>query len=175
MALHEQSVGATDEWYTPPHVFKALGVAFDLDVAAPIDPLPWIPAKRSLTCKGLEATWHGFVWMNPPFGPRNGLEPWLAKFVAHGNGVALTPDRTSAPWWQMFAPKMDRILFVNGKLKFLDTNWRPGESPAQGTSLMAVGERGVAALHAAADSGLGFVVPRVIPAGERDLRKDDNG
>jgi hypothetical protein len=43
--------------------------------------------------------------MNPPFGPRNGIVPWLEKFFAHGNGIALVPDRTSAPWWQRFAPK----------------------------------------------------------------------
>jgi hypothetical protein len=29
MALHEQCTGATDEWYTPPHVFDALGCSFD--------------------------------------------------------------------------------------------------------------------------------------------------
>lgn len=35
MALHEQSVGITDEWYTPPHAFRALGASFDIDVASP--------------------------------------------------------------------------------------------------------------------------------------------
>ena len=42
-------------------------------------------------------TWAGFVWMNAPFGARNGLEPWLAKFFAHNNGIALVPDRTRWP------------------------------------------------------------------------------
>ena len=42
MALHEQSVGATDEWYTPPHVFEAMGCEFDLDVASPGQAVtPW--------------------------------------------------------------------------------------------------------------------------------------
>lgn len=45
MALHKQSVGATDEWYTPPHVFRALGCSFDTDVASPGKSVtPWIPA-----------------------------------------------------------------------------------------------------------------------------------
>lgn len=35
MSLHEQSVGATDEWYTPPYVFDAMDSVFDLDVASP--------------------------------------------------------------------------------------------------------------------------------------------
>ena len=35
MALHEQCVGKTNEWYTPPHVFNALGCSFDIDVSSP--------------------------------------------------------------------------------------------------------------------------------------------
>jgi hypothetical protein len=104
MALHEQSVGATDEWYTPPHVFKAMGVRFFMDAASPgPSVVPWIPAAMHIRADSLETEWVGFVWLNPPFGGRNGLVPWLEKFFAHGNGVALVPDRTSAPWWQDYA------------------------------------------------------------------------
>jgi hypothetical protein len=35
MALHELSVGATDEWYTPRCIFTVLGCTFDVDVASP--------------------------------------------------------------------------------------------------------------------------------------------
>jgi hypothetical protein len=94
MALHEQSVGATDEWYTPPHVFAALGHSFDMDVASPGRLVtPWIPAVTFLTANALSFAWAGFVWMNPPFGARNGLVPWLEKFFAHHNGIALVPER----------------------------------------------------------------------------------
>ena len=34
MGTHEQCVGATDEWYTPAHVFEAMQLCFDLDPAA---------------------------------------------------------------------------------------------------------------------------------------------
>ena len=136
MALHEQSVGASDEWYTPPHVFEAMGVTFDFD-----------PCPARADFDGLTAPWRGFVWMNPPFGGRNGIVPWLEKFFQHGNGVALTPDRTSAPWWQDYAPRADLVLFVSPKLKFLDgRTGEPGKSPAQGTCLMAIGDRGRDAL-----------------------------
>lgn len=30
-----ENAGESDEWYTPRYVFDALGVTFDLDVAAP--------------------------------------------------------------------------------------------------------------------------------------------
>lgn len=159
MALHEQCVGATDEWYTPPHVFEALGCEFDMDVASPgAAATYWIPATRFLTSNSLERSWEGFVWMNPPFGARNGIMPWLEKFFAHGNGIALTPDRTSAPWWQRFAGQAHKVLFIAPKLKFIAHNGRPGTSPAQGTSLMALGSRGVASLHRAADNGLGVLM-----------------
>jgi hypothetical protein len=156
MALHEQCVGATDEWYTPPHVFDALGCKFDMDVASPGRSVaPWIPARTCLTSGSLTAEWRGFVWMNPPFGGRNGLVPWLEKFFEHGNGIALVPDRTSAPWWQQFCPRADAVLFVSPKLKFIDKDGKPGESPAQGTTLLALGDHAVIALARAAQRGLG--------------------
>src|ERR1700755_2258276 len=100
MALHEQSVGRSDEWYTPPHVFEAMGCLFDLDPCS----APAAPSNQWCVTywfgAGLDSRWTGFVWMNPPFGGRNGIVPWLEKFFEHGNGVALTADRTSAPWWQ---------------------------------------------------------------------------
>lgn len=161
MALHEQCVGATDEWYTPPHVFNAMGCSFDIDVSSPGKSVtPWIPAFRFITADSLSEAWCGFVWMNAPFGGRNGLEPWLAKFFETRNGVALTPDRTSAPWWQRYAAKADAILFVAPKLKFIGADGKPGKSPAQGTTLFAAGTRGVEALHRAEANGLGIVARR---------------
>lgn len=162
MALHEQCVGATDEWYTPPYVFRALGCSFDIDVASPGKSVtPWIPAETFIQACSLTAEWSGFVWMNPPFGARNGIVPWLEKFFAHGDGIALTPDRTSAPWWKDFAPRADRILFVSPKIKFIDAGGVEGSSPAQGTCLMTAGRRGREALYRAALNGLGVLVKPV--------------
>lgn len=158
MALHEQCVGKTDEWYTPPHVFEALGCEFQMDVASPRVDLPWIPANVFIWGDSLTTDWYGFVWMNPPFGGRNGIVPWLEKFFRHGNGIALTPDRTSAPWWQIYAPMADSILFVAPKLKFIGVDGKPGTSPAQGTCLMAAGERAVDALKLAQSNGLGLLM-----------------
>lgn len=159
MSLHEQCVGATSEWYTPAYVFEAMGAEFDQDVASPGHYVtPWIPARRFITEDSLELPWRDFIWMNPPFGGRNGLVPWLEKFIAHENGVALVPDRTSAPWWQVAAPKMAALLFVAPKIKFIGADGKPGRSPAQGTTLMAIGSKGVEALRSAGRRGLGVLV-----------------
>lgn len=161
MALHEQSVGATDEWYTPPEIFEALDCHFYMDVASPgASVTPWIPAAVFITTEGLGGLcypWRGFVWMNPPFGARNGLVPWLTKFAGHRNGIALVPDRTSAPWFQDFAPQMDALLFTRGKIKFIGADGQRGESPAQGTCLMAMGALGISALRRASRAGLGLL------------------
>jgi hypothetical protein len=165
MSLHEQSVGATDEWYTPAYVFDAMGATFDTDVASPGHHVtPWIPAARCIEAwaDGLACEWIGFVWMNPPFGARNALIPWLARFMAHGNGVALVPDRTSAPWFQTYAQQADLMLFVAPKIRFIGADGKEGASPAQGTTLLAKGPRGVEALRNAHRAGLGLLA---VPGG----------
>ncbi|MFA5902210.1 MAG: DNA N-6-adenine-methyltransferase [Hyphomicrobium sp.] len=152
-------MGKTNEWYTPPHVFKALGCSFDIDVASPGRVVtPWVPAHTFIKAGSLTTAWNGFIWMNPPFGGRNGLVPWLSKFFEHKNGIALVPDRTSAQWWQDFAPRADLILFVAPKLKFIGANGKPGASPAQGTCLLASGQRAIAPLYRARDAGLGSLL-----------------
>lgn len=167
MALHEQSSGATDEWYTPLYIFDALGCQFDMDVAHPgRNVLSHVPADCVLSALSLDVPWRGFVWMNPPFGGRNGIVPWLDKFIAHGNGIALTPDRTSAPWWQRYAEQVDLILFVSPKIKFIGSDGRPGKSPAQGTALMAKGAKGCAGLVRARSLGILF---RPVPAPPRKV------
>jgi hypothetical protein len=46
MAEHEPSVGMSDDWFTPPEIFAALGLRFDLDPCSP-GPDHWVPAARS--------------------------------------------------------------------------------------------------------------------------------
>lgn len=148
---HERP-GATDEWYTPQYIFDAMGVMFDTDVAGDkTNPYQCVPCEQSL-CDGLSQQWRGVVWMNPPFGGRNALVPWVEKFVAHGNGVALVPDRTSAPWWQSLAKQSDGIVFVAPRVRFVGADGRIGMSPANGTTLHAMGSTATEALR---ECGLG--------------------
>jgi len=164
---HWESDGRSNEWYTPKSVFDALGCDFDMDVAAPMllpayigDRLkPFNPSggRRWLWKDSLTVEWTGFVWMNPPFGGRNGITPWLTKFFRHGNGIALTPDRTSAPWFQDHAPLADAILFTR-KIRFIRPNGSEGKSPSCGTALWASGQQAVEALTRAQDKGFGFLL-----------------
>ena len=152
-----ETAGASDEWYTPKYIFDALDVRFDCDVAAPKRGPVHTPCDSWHYAEALTKEWPGFIWMNPPFGGRNGLVPWLDKFFDHGNGIALTPDRTSAPWWQDAARRADAILFINGKVKFERPDGTVGKWPSTGTTLFASGRKGVQALINANNAGLGFI------------------
>jgi hypothetical protein len=154
MSAWEPSIGASDEWYTPAYIFDALEVQFDMDVAAPIQGGPHVPANSWIHQFSLTEQWEGFVWMNPPFGGRNGLVPWLDKFFEHGNGIALTPDRTSAPWWQSAASRADAVLLIGGKVKFIRPDGSHGASPSNGTTLFAAGDKAVEALYRARSLGI---------------------
>jgi hypothetical protein len=80
-----------NDCYTPPWIFGAAGLTFDMDVAAPVDPARrTCPARRYLTPveDGLGQSWEGLVWMNPPF---SGSRPWVERFAEHRSGLALLP------------------------------------------------------------------------------------
>lgn len=159
---HWETAGISDEWYTPAYIFSALGCAFDLDVAHPKTSRTHVPCRQFISANSLEQNWFGFVWMNPPFGSRNSLEIWLDKFFSHGNGVALTPDRTSCPWWQMANRKADAVLFINGKVKFERPDGSIGKSPSNGTTLFASGPKAMRALLNADANGLGAAMHRAV-------------
>lgn len=155
-----EGIGASDEWYTPKYIFDALGETFDMDVANAAVGGAHVPCRASIGVDSLSREWQGFVWMNPPFGGRNGLMPWLDRFFAHGNGIALTPDRTSAPWWQKANQNADATLFIAGKVKFERPDGSVGKSPSTGTTLFASGIRAVNALDRADSNGLGCMMRR---------------
>jgi DNA N-6-adenine-methyltransferase Dam len=157
-----EAIGQSDEWRTPKFIFDAMAIEFDLDPCSPPTGFHHVPYKRCFYApNGLIKSWTGTVWMNPPFGGRNSIKPWLDKFFDHGDGVALTPDRTSAPWWQEAACKADAVLFVAPKIKFIRPDGTLGKSPGCGTSLMASGWKGYDALKNAERNGLGLLFSRI--------------
>ena len=160
MSRWEPSIGASNEWYTPKMVFAALGTTFDLDVANAAEDGAHVPCERRISDDSLTTPWSGFIWMNPPFGGRNGLVPWMDRFFQHGNGIALTPDRTSAPWWQASARRADAILFTDGKIRFERPDGTVGMSPGSGVTLWAAGGRAMKALMRAEKNGLGLAFTR---------------
>jgi hypothetical protein len=120
MAEHEPSIGMSDDWFTPPEIFTALELTFDLDPCSP-GPGHWVPAQKIYTKldDGLRQPWFGLVFMNPPFGGRRGHVPWLMKFFNHRNGIAICRAYTSSDWFhEHVVPNAETLLFPKGKTKF---------------------------------------------------------
>ena len=133
--------GQKDEWYTPPEIFQALGCEFDLDPCHP-NAKTYVPCKKYYTKEhdGLLKEWYGKVWMNPPFGGRNGYFPWVEKFIKHGNGIGLFTSLTSSEGFQKYIPKMDSIVFPNRKTIFYEKYGEKGGNPFNGVVIFAIGE-----------------------------------
>ena len=157
MAEHEPSIGKSADWYTPPEIFDALNLVFDLDPCSP-SPSHWVPAVKVYTKAddGLSQPWTGTVFVNPPFGGRNGHIPWLQKFIDHGNGIAVVRAYTSAGWFHDWAVKAESMLFPRGKTKFIRPDGSIGRAPGHGVVLLGMGETSNQALR---DSRLGLFVP----------------
>ena len=154
---HENNTGESDEWYTPREMFDALDCRFDLDPCSPgYD--HWVPADAVYTKDddGLVWPWQGFVFMNPPFGGRNGHVPWLEKFMKHGNGIAIVRAYTSAAWFHDYAIYADCLLFPRGKTKFIRPSGEVGKAPGAGVVLLGMGSQACCILSRC---GLGWVTP----------------
>ena len=108
----------TDETYTPPWLFEALGIQFDLDVASPVEALNWtIPAIHRYTIEddALSQPWYGKVWMNPPYSKPT---PWVDRFIEHNNGVALLPFAKSHWFGKMWVSQATMAWPLDGQRLF---------------------------------------------------------
>lgn len=154
-----RTAASSDEWWTPPALFDALGLRFDLDAAAPPDGVPWIPAERHFSPRedGLAQDWHGQrVWLNPPYSQ---AATWLDKLAIHGDGLALVFARTDTRWFHRFAAEASALCFIRGRLRFHRPDGTPGDTAPSPSLLVAFGLPCAIAL---AESQLGrtLIVPR---------------
>ena len=149
---HEKnSKSNSEEWYTPKWLFQELNLHFDLDPAAPKGGLPWIPALKfySKEDDGLSQPWQGNVWLNPPYG--NETSKWLQRMHEHRQGVALVFARTDSRWFHDYAVKADAILYLKGRVRFVNAEGDPGKSsPGCGSVLIGWGKTSVSAMQTVA-------------------------
>ena len=105
-----------DDYYTPRWVFESLNTTFDVDVCAPCEGVPWLPAKHHwcIDNDGLQQRWYGRVWMNPPY---SNPTPWIDKFIAHGNGIALIQTSKSNAFIKMWN-EMDAVMYLPRNIMF---------------------------------------------------------
>ncbi len=101
----------SDDCYTPRWVFDAMGLRFDLDVAAPPGG-PWhVPCDRYYTAAedGLSQPWDGLVWCNPPY---SAYEAWADRWIAHGRGVLLGYQLPQVRWTRKVFAAADAVAMT---------------------------------------------------------------
>lgn len=158
MTVHEIPVGASVEWYTPPSLFDALGLRFDLDPASPNPPVPWVPARRFYWEGGESLPWAGRVWLNPPYGPAS--IPFIRRMLDHGQGLLLLPARTETRAFQAAAQRASRVVFLRDRLHFVRPDGVASRS-SFGSVLFSFGDRHDHEQRTALrDAGLGWAVAR---------------
>lgn len=150
------------EYYTPKWVFDALNVNFDTDVASPKDKtFLHVPAANFIHENSLVKKWEGFVWMNPPYENQENKINWINKFIEHGDGIALMPDRTSTEWWHILAKKCDSTFIINRKISFIRSNGTIAGQPTNGTTLFGIGLQAHNALLNAENAGIGIYINKL--------------
>lgn len=111
--VHADSVAVTsDDCYTPRWVFDAMGVQFDLDVAAPVGG-PWhVPAKRWFTPEddGLTQPWDGVVWCNPPYSR---MARWVDRYASHPTAVLMGFVQSEVRWVPVAFAASDAVAFIS--------------------------------------------------------------
>jgi phage N-6-adenine-methyltransferase len=121
---------SSDNWYTPPHivelVVQVLG-KIDLDPCAEVGCR--IPASTHYTCidNGLTRTWHGRVFLNPPYSRPGKWITKLSEEITVGrvkSAIALVPASTDTGWLSPVLATQP-VCFWKGRIKFLDTNYEP--------------------------------------------------
>lgn len=151
---HDSQKNISVDWYTPSWIFERMGVEFDLDPCQPKEKISWIPAKKHYweEIDGLTQVWEGNVWCNPPYNKHT--IDWLKKLSEHGNGIALVFARTDNRWFHNYVTKADAILFMKGRVKFVDGLGVTGNAGAgSGSMLIAYGQHNVKVLESMSDLG----------------------
>lgn len=117
---------ASVEWYTPPDILdrivKVMG-AIDLDPCSDSADKPNAPATEAWAKAdgdSLQKTWHGRVFMNPPYGRE--IEDWISYACAQyeeghvSEAILLLPSRTDTKWFVRL--RAYPLCFIVGRLHF---------------------------------------------------------
>ena len=141
--------GATNDWWTPPEIVKALG-EFDLDPCAGVGQTPLAKRVYTLPQDGLCLPWEGRVFCNPPYGQNVG--EWAKRMADHCNGILLIFARVETKAWGWIWANADAILFPTRRITF----HRPDGSTANsGTAPSALCAYGLSNVEALRHSGIG--------------------
>lgn len=121
------------EWETPPDLLEIIRKALEIEKFS-YDPATSLrnPTGAALfstaETDGLSIDWNDplcgrYLWLNPPWGKKSPIRPWINKFVTYnGTGTLLAPANTGAQWFHhlVFNSSGDHLLFFKGRINYVD-------------------------------------------------------
>lgn len=140
-----------EEWYTPPeHIERARRVMKVIDV----DPASNDKAQEVVragvyytrTDSGLDKSWRGKVWLNPPYQMPE-IKQFMLKLVDEHQGgnateaIALTTNATDTSWWIAAAEACDCMCLTKGRVRFYKSDaFNDKSSPPNGHCFFYFGD-----------------------------------
>lgn len=137
------------EWYTPAVYIEAARQVMggiDLDPATSEVAQQTVKATEYYTAKdnGLSLSWHGRVWLNPPYS-----QPLIGQFISKLNeeyaagsveqAIMVTNNCTDTEWFHRAVAQVARMCFSRGRIRFANPERPTGESPLQGQTFFYYG------------------------------------
>ena len=103
----------TDDCYTPKWVFDAMGLHFDIDVAAPVGGSWHVPCDRYFTAEddGLAQDWgDALVWCNPPY---SNYFPWADRFFWHSRMALMGILLPEVLWFKTVFARAEAVALIS--------------------------------------------------------------
>jgi len=148
--VHVAQNSGENEWYTPARIIElareVMG-AIDTDPASSAIANETVGAATFFTAtdNGLEQTWSGNVWMNPPYS-----QPLIAQFsdaVARKfqegeieQACVLVNNATETSWFHTLASCASAVCFPRSRIRFVDPEGKPSGAPLQGQAILYMGK-----------------------------------
>ena len=114
----------SENWGTPPELFRALDEVYDFQLDAAASAANHLcPTYFSKKDNALKMEWSAYrrVWLNPPYG--RGIENWMRKAYEESRlgclVVCLVPARVDTRWWHDWVAGKARVTFLKGRLRFI--------------------------------------------------------
>jgi len=114
----------TDEWSSPRELVEPIDTAlsgFDLDPCSGAEVSPFADETFTESDDGLSQSWHGRVWVNPPYSD---MSTWTEKAIAEVDNTEticyLCKGDSSTEWWQNAATHATVICAIDHRLRFGD-------------------------------------------------------
>lgn len=141
-----------NEWHTPAKYIalaRAVLGKIDLDPASSQIAQRTVKATEYFTFKsesdnGLTKPWHGRVWLNPPYSPKEIAAfvdklcvEWLSGQITAA--IMLTHNYTDSGWFQKAVAVAADLCFPNTRIRFEDPDGVPC-SPTQGQAFFYFGK-----------------------------------